>query len=1046
MSKRTPTSPTVYVEAAIVCIKLRDFMTYSQLEYYPGPRMNLIIGPNGAGKSTILCGICLGLGGTPSSVGRSGTVAQYIKHNRDKALIEIELFSPDTKNYVISREIHSNNQSVWMINAKPSNQKVVDQLMVKLNIQVKNLCQFLPQERVVEFVRMSNEELLQSTEKAADVNMWENHNKLKDWYKQTHNLEQTFARVNEELERENQRNADLEEQVKLYRTRKSHLEKIQSLKKKKAWMIYQQANDNYSNALEEEKQKTEELKNINSTINPLRSLLDNTVSELASVEGGMKDWASSITKLKENTSKLTRQFEDLTEKASEEIISYKAKQKEEEERIKRIDILRQQLQGLQKELSNVDQVDDVQINNELKDIQKNNSELIKKFNSIQADKDTAFNQKRDVERELNQVLAELKQQQDVQQSKMRMLNQKDRDAYEVANWINNNKDKFKKTVHGPILVTINVKDAYNAKYIERAVPFKDMVAFVCEDKSDMELLMSTAKQTLRKRINAVMAPTLHYTEYLPSVPLDSIRHFGFRCQLIDMIEAPDAVMAYLCQQYHIHSIPVGSEQTRLKVSDIISTTNLRHFYTENHQYTCTISKYGDHKTSTRSSVLHPARLLTINVNVAKIQELEHNLEQWRSVQSEVNERITELTAIENEVKTQLEGCRARIRELKIIKNQRDSIRAQIEQKESNIDSLQKRKIDLDEEKMKRNTKLLMLNNKKIILMNRHEKTCSDMISIVIKRVKLACKLRVLAQKKHKIQIQIQDKQGDILTLQREVECLKRRTSQLRESVRTLMKEAQTICEMTSTIIPSFLQQSFAVLPETIEDLDNEMYRLQSKADCMRVTNENSVDEYRESRVKMEELNKQKSRLEDELKNFGTNMDNVKNQWLTPLLELLNNVNKRFSYYLSTLGCAGEVGLKTAENDKDFSKYGISIKVKYRDGDPLRELTQFYQSGGERSVATVLYLLSLQEFVRLPFCCVDEINQGMDSTNERRVFQLMTRILCSETNSQYFLVTPKLLPDLDFHDNVQVNYIISGELSIKGKLNIGKLIERRLKQK
>ena len=40
---------------------------------------------------------------------------------------------------------------------------------------------------------------------------------------------------------------------------------------------------------------------------------------------------------------------------------------------------------------------------------------------------------------------------------------------------------------------------------------------------------------------------------------------------------------------------------------------------------------------------------------------------------------------------------------------------------------------------------------------------------------------------------------------------------------------------------------------------------------------------------------------------------------------------------------------------------------------MKELTQF-QSGGERSVATVLYMLALQELSSSPFRCVDEINQ------------------------------------------------------------------------
>lgn len=60
---------------------------------------------------------------------------------------------------------------------------------------------------------------------------------------------------------------------------------------------------------------------------------------------------------------------------------------------------------------------------------------------------------------------------------------------------------------------------------------------------------------------------------------------------------------------------------------------------------------------------------------------------------------------------------------------------------------------------------------------------------------------------------------------------------------------------------------------------------------------------------------------------------------------------------------------------DFTRYGVRIKVKFRDNEPLRELDQQHQSGGERSVSTMLYMLALQELSHVPFRCVDEINQG-----------------------------------------------------------------------
>jgi chromosome segregation ATPase len=85
-----------------------------------------------------------------------------------------------------------------------------------------------------------------------------------------------------------------------------------------------------------------------------------------------------------------------------------------------------------------------------------------------------------------------------------------------------------------------------------------------------------------------------------------------------------------------------------------------------------------------------------------------------------------------------------------------------------------------------------------------------------------------------------------------------------------------------------------------------------------------------------------------------------------------------------------------------------------------------QSGGERAVSTIFYLMALQNLARAPFRVVDEINQGMDPRNERMVHERMVDIACRERTSQYFLVTPKLLNDLKFHPKMTVHCIASGE--------------------
>ena len=61
--------------------------------------------------------------------------------------------------------------------------------------------------------------------------------------------------------------------------------------------------------------------------------------------------------------------------------------------------------------------------------------------------------------------------------------------------------------------------------------------------------------------------------------------------------------------------------------------------------------------------------------------------------------------------------------------------------------------------------------------------------------------------------------------------------------------------------------------------------------------------------------------------------------------------------------AGEVRLDPdpdAQPDySEFDKFGVQIKVKFRDKEQLQDLNAQRQSGGERSVSTMLYLMALQ---------------------------------------------------------------------------------------
>ena len=143
----------------------------------------------------------------------------------------------------------------------------------------------------------------------------------------------------------------------------------------------------------------------------------------------------------------------------------------------------------------------------------------------------------------------------------------------------------------------------------------------------------------------------------------------------------------------------------------------------------------------------------------------------------------------------------------------------------------------------------------------------------------------------------------------------------------------------------------------------------------------------------------------------------------------------------------------------------SLTPPFSEKESLTQLDSHRQSGGERAVSTIFYLMSLQTLTRSPFRVVDEINQGMDPRNERLVHSRMVAIATGNDEfvptraegdvdasmaqvgpggSQYFLITPKLLHDLRYERGMKVLCIASGEFmpEEQEKTNFTRSLEKR----
>ncbi|XP_073873740.1 structural maintenance of chromosomes protein 5 isoform X8 [Macaca fascicularis] len=557
-----------FVEGSIVRISMENFLTYDICEVSPGPHLNMIIGANGTGKSSIVCAICLGLAGKPAFMGRADKVGFFVKRGCSRGMVEIELFRA-SGNLVITREIDvAKNQSFWFINKKSTTQKVVEEQVAALNIQVGNLCQFLPQDKVGEFAKLSKIELLEATEKSiGPPEMHRYHCELKNFREKEKQLETSCKEKTEYLQKMVQRNERYKQDVERFYERKRHLDLIEMLEAKRPWVEYENVRQEYEEVKLVRDRVKEEVRKLKEGQIPITRRIEEMENERHNLEARIKEKATDI----KEASQKCKQKQDVIERKDKHIEEIQqaltVKQNEELDRQRRISNTRKMIEDLQNELKTTENCENLQpqidaITNDLRRIQDEKALCEGEIIDKRRERETLEKEKKSVDDHIVRFDNLMNQKED-------KLRQRFRDTYDAVLWLRSNRDKFKQRVCEPIMLTINMKDNKNAKYIENHIPSNDLRAFVFESQEDMEVFLKEVRDNKKLRVNAVIAPKSSYADKAPSRSLNELKQYGFFSYLRELFDAPDPVMSYLCCQYHIHEVPVGTEKTRERIERMI---------------------------------------------------------------------------------------------------------------------------------------------------------------------------------------------------------------------------------------------------------------------------------------------------------------------------------------------------------------------------------------------------------------------------------------------------------------------------------------------
>ena len=150
--------------------------------------------------------------------------------------------------------------------------------------------------------------------------------------------------------------------------------------------------------------------------------------------------------------------------------------------------------------------------------------------------------------------------------------------------------------------------------------------------------------------------------------------------------------------------------------------------------------------------------------------------------------------------------------------------------------------------------------------------------------------------------------------------------------------------------------------------------------------------------------KEKARIVEE--NREKALEEVKTRmeaWKTVIKDLLEHVNIQYQGIIALAQATGAIRLT---DEQDIELAGLEILVGFKGAKPL-PLNAHTQSGGERSTATMTFLLALQQHVKSPFRAVDEYDIHMDPRNREIIANLLVSSV-KGLDAQYLAITPSQL--------------------------------------
>jgi chromosome segregation protein len=134
------------------------------------------------------------------------------------------------------------------------------------------------------------------------------------------------------------------------------------------------------------------------------------------------------------------------------------------------------------------------------------------------------------------------------------------------------------------------------------------------------------------------------------------------------------------------------------------------------------------------------------------------------------------------------------------------------------------------------------------------------------------------------------------------------------------------------------------------------------------------------------------------------LDERKKVWKNVMERLTEEINPTYG---EVLGRVAGIGTVRLSNMEDPDRAGLEVTVGFKGASPVL-LDAYAQSGGERAVATMAFLLSLQHHLKSPIRAIDEFDVHMDPHNRESMMKMLFSFMNENEDVQFLVITPSQL--------------------------------------